>query len=338
MNVRALILLPILLLAACAQNVGRASRRTINKLQRDAVPPDPKEFPNGQIQLLYQWRLREGALVRVALHTPLGIPAIDGSLNGNALPLILDTGNAFPVLLDASSALNVELPAIRGASAKGTGIGGHVDVILGRYESLHFEDRPVLGRGLAGVFLHSYQKTFAGITTEAIPLNLLGLPLLEQFSSVTIDAPRQEVTFGYKRSFKPPLGAASFPFTLEGGRMWVYVKIGAQTVRAFFDTGCGSGLRIPQLILDTIPKNHVSTPRLLTRKAMGVGGVEVEHVGLLREAQVGSVRMSPLEFDTSAGSSDALLGWGPFKRHRITLDFEQKKVWVEPAPRAPRNG
>ncbi|NBV86737.1 MAG: hypothetical protein EBS01_10875, partial [Verrucomicrobia bacterium] len=202
MNARALLLLPTLLLAACAQNVGKASRSTINKLQRDAVPPDPKEFLNGQIQLHYQWKLREGALVRVALRTPLGIPSIDGSLNGNALPLILDTGNAFPVLLDAGSALNVELPAIRGASAKGTGIGGHVDVILGRYTSLHFEDRPVLGRGLAGVFLHSYQKTFAGITTGAIPLNLLGLPLLEQFSSVTIDAPRQEVTFAYKHSFK----------------------------------------------------------------------------------------------------------------------------------------
>ena len=120
--------------------------------------------------------------------------------------------------------------------------------------------------------------------------------------------------------------------------MWVQVKVGAQTVRAFFDTGCGSGLRIPQLILDTIPKNYVSTPRLLKRKAMGVGGIEVEHVGLLREAQMGGVRISPLEFDTSAGSSDALLGWGPFKRHRITLDFERKKVWVEPASRVARDG
>lgn len=329
MSARAVFLPALLLLVGCAQNVNPASRSTIAKLQRSSVLADPKEFPNGQIQLQYQWRLRPGSLVRVPLQTPLGIPEVSGQLNGNQLPLILDTGNAFPVLLDASSALDVELPSIRGASAKGTGIGGNVEVMLARYESLHLEDRPVLGRGMAGVFLHTYRKTFAGFTTEEIPLNLLGLPLLQQFSSVTIDAPKKEVTFAYKRPFQPPANAASFPFTIVDGRMWVTLKVGAQTVRAFFDTGCGSGLRIPQLILDTIPQTWVTTPHLLKRKAMGVGGIEVEHVGLLKEARLGSLRISPLEFDTSAGSNDALLGWGPFRRHRITLDFEQKKVWVE---------
>jgi hypothetical protein len=330
MNVRWL-LLSAVLLTSCAQDVGRASRATIAKLQRSAVAADPKEFPKGEIKLIYDWKLRPGSLVRVPLQTPLGIPSTNGYINGNALPLILDTGNAFPVLLDADSALDVELPSIRGASAKGTGIGGHVDVMLARYTSLHLEDRQILGRGLAGVFLHSYRKTFAGFTTESIPLNLLGLPLLQQFSSVTIDAPKEEILFAYHRPFQPPPRAASFPFTIAEGRMWVSLKIGAQTVRAFFDTGCGSGLRIPQLVLDTIPQTSVSTPRLIKRKAMGVGGIEVEHVGLLKEAYLGNVRLTPLEFDTSSGSREALLGWGPFRRHRITLDFEKSRVWVEPA-------
>jgi len=64
---------------------------------------------------------------------------------------------------------------------------------------------------------------------------------------------------------------------------------------------------------------------------MGVGGVEQEYVGVLREASLGSVRITPLEFDISAGSAEMLLGWLPFKQSRMTIDFERKKVWVEPS-------
>jgi hypothetical protein len=113
--------------------------------------------------------------------------------------------------------------------------------------------------------------------------------------------------------------------------MWVTVNIGKQTLKVFFDTGCGSGLRISRSALDALPKNALNSARLRKRRAMGVGGIEQEHVGDLREAKLGSVRITPLEFDTSASSDEMLLGWLPFKQSRITLDFEKKTVWVEPS-------
>lgn len=326
--------LPLLLtlLTGCAQSVDRASNNTISRLQQAPVAADPADFVNGQIQLRYRWQITPGTVLRVPMTTSLGIPSVPARINDDEVSVILDTGNAFPILLDADSAADISLPTIQGAKAKGTGIGGHVDVLLARYNSIALDNRRVLGKGVAGIFLHSYKTTFAGITVKEIPLNLLGLPLLEQFSSVTIDAPGEEVIFSYKRPFPPPLGAASFPFTLEDGRMWVKLEIEGQFVRAFLDTGCGSGLRLPEKTLKQLPGSALKSPYLRKRKAMGVGGVEQERVGILREAILGNLRLTPLEFDTSTGGSDTLLGWLPFRKNRITLDFERRKVWVERSP------
>lgn len=318
------------LLPGCVQSVDRAPRSTVTLLRNNTVAADPLDFDKGQVRPRYQWQLKPGTIIRAPLDTSLGIPSIQGQIDGQETRLILDTGNAFPMLLDASSAADIGMPTIRGAALKGTGIGGNVDVLLAQYRSLKILNQNVLGRGVAGVFLHSYRTTFAGMTINEMQLNLLGLPLLEQFSSLTVDGPRNEVVLAYKRSFQSPTGAASFPFTIEEGRMWVKIKVGSQTVRAFFDTGCGSGLRLSAAALDAIPKTAFTSPRLRKRRAMGVGGIEHEQVGVLREAELGTLRMVPLEFDTSPGSSDMLLGWLPFKQTRMTIDFEKKKVWVEP--------
>jgi hypothetical protein len=269
-------------------------------------------------------------MLRLPMTTELGIPSISGAVNGQSVPLILDTGNAFPLLLDASSAGELGIPTVKGARARGTGIGGNVDVLMARYASVELGGRAVLGDGVAGVFLHSYRKTFAGVTVSETPLNLLGLPLLEQFSFVTLDAPAEEVRLGFKRAYQPAASAVGIPFTISDGRMWLVLKIAATQVRAFFDSGCGSGLRLPEAVLKKLPKSALKSQLLSKRKAMGVGGVETEQVGQLLGASLGQVRIEPLEFDTSPGTTEALLGWAPFKKNRITIDFTRHKIWVEP--------
>ena len=325
----ALSLLPILL-SACAENVSRAPKATVARLQSRSVPADPDNFPNGQLRLRYKWMLPPGSLLRLPMRTELGIPSVAGAVNGRSVPLILDTGNAFPLLLDASSAEELEIPTVKGARAKGTGIGGNVDVLMARYNSVDLGGRPVLTQGVAGVFLHSYRTTFAGLTVSQTPLNLVGLPLLEQFSFVTLDGPAEEVGLGFKRAYQPPPHAVGVPFTISEGRMWLVLNIAGKEVRAFFDSGCGSGLRLPAAVVQALPAAALKSQHLRKRRAMGVGGVEIEQVGLLYGAQLGQVRIEPLEFDTSPGSTEALLGWAPFKKNRITIDFTRRRVWVEP--------
>lgn len=321
------------LLVGCAQSVDRVSHGTVRLLEQHSVAADPADFDKGQVRPRFRWQIRPGTVVRASMSTELGIPCLEGKINGEETPLILDTGNAFPVLLDAGSAMDVGLHTLRGMSAKGTGIGGNVDVMLGQFESLEMGGHRLLGRGVAGIFLHSYSTTFAGMRVKDMKLNLLGLPLLEQFSSVTVDAPRNQILFAYKRPFVPPANAASFPFTIEDGRMWITLSIGNQSVRAFFDTGCGSGLRLTSEILASLPKSVFASTYLKKRRAMGVGGVEMERVGVFKEATLDTLRMRPLEFDTSPGSRDVLLGWLPFSQNRMTIDFEKKRIWVEAPPK-----
>lgn len=325
----ALLVLP-LVFSACAQNVGRAPSSTVKRLQGNTVPPDPENFPNGRLRLRYHWKLTPGIQLRLPMSTELGIPSINGAVNGQPLPLILDTGNTFPFLLDATSAGDLEIPTVKGAHAKGTGIGGNVDVLMARYDSLDFGGRPALAQGVAGVFLHSYSRTFAGMRVSNTPLNLLGLPLLEQFSFITIDGPGEEVRLGFRRPFQPPLQAFPIPFNISEGRMWLTLNIAGKAVRAFFDTGCGSGLRLPGTVVKGLPAAALQSANLRKRRAMGVGGIEIEQVGALHGAQLGKVRIEPLEFDTIPGSTETLLGWGPFKKNRITIDFTRRQIWIEP--------
>jgi hypothetical protein len=158
----------------------------------------------------------------------------------------------------------------------------------------------------------------------------VGLPLLEQFSFVTVDAPAEEVRLGFKRAYQPPSNAVGVPFTVVDGRMWLVLRIAGAEVRAFFDSGCGSGLRLPESVVKKLPQTVFNSQPLRKRKAMGVGGVEIEQVGQLHGAQLGNVRIEPLEFDTSPGTNESLIGWAPFKKNRITIDFAQRKIWIEP--------
>ena len=315
---------------ACAPHVRPISTTALHRLQQHSTPHRANEFSKGQLRLEYPVQLTPGTILQVPLRETHQIPTISVALDSCVLPWIVVTGAAFAVLLDSDSAARARLPVIEGAKVKGIGVGGNTDVLLGRFESLDCAGKKVLGAGIAGVLLQTYHVKFAGLPMRRMPINLLGLPFLKLFTFVTLDAPAKEAHLGYKTSFLPPKGAVSFPFQIQDGHLWVNVNIAGQSVRAFFDTGCGSSLRLPASALANLPPSAWTSSNRKKREAMGVGGVEMEEIGTLKEAFVGKVRITPVEYDTSAVCRDAMLGWGPFRNNRITLDFQRNCVWVEP--------
>lgn len=319
-----------LIFCGCAKDVSTASPSSIRKLQRNTSQPRASEVSStGKLILKYPWLLKPGSELILPLKSPLGVPTVDAVLNQEPIPLILDTGNTFPMLMDIQSATKAEVSTLKGTSAKGSGIGGNVNVALARFNLLRLRNKEVLGPGIAGVFLHSYRSTFAGITFKEIPLNLLGLPILESFSYVSFDGFDECVRLAYKKDYVPKSSAFCIPFTRKDGRIWVDLWFGPKKISAFFDSGCGTSLRIPKAILDSIPKAQIVNTNLKQRKAMGVGGVELENVGVLREVRLGNLKISPLEYDTTLSTTETLLGWGPFKNHRLTIDFARNKIWFE---------
>lgn len=314
---------------ACTPVVSPASRGTLRKLRQNSVPRSPTEFRDGQFRAFYRLQLQPGALLRLPMRPDHAIPTLPGSINEHPLPWIVDTGANFPLLLDARSAADSGLRIIRDTGITGSGIGGKTSLLLARFDSLALGHAPYLGHGIAGVLPQSYEFAFAGVPIHRMPLNLIGLPLLERFSFLTLDGPGKEVRMGYQTPFVPRRGAQSFPFRISDGRLWIDLHIGNQRLVAFLDTGCGSSLRLPEKVLRRLPPSAFTAQKRKKRRAMGVGGVEMEEFGQLREVRIQSIRWAPLEFDTSPDCTEALLGWEPFRPFCTTIDFRRRRIWVE---------
>jgi hypothetical protein len=322
-------LLCILSTTSCTPYVRQASPSFVQKLRKNSTPREPSEFPHGQLQIQYPIRLRPGTVLHFPMQHSHRIPGIQAKLNHHNFPWILDTGAGFPVLIDAKSAASVHIPVIRDVRVKGTGVGGNTDMLLGRFHSMTFANQEVLGPGIAGILLRTYHFNFAGVPVRRVPLNLLGLPFLELFSFVTLDGPQREVQLGYKRDFHPATTAQSFPFRKDGSRLWITVKIAGRPIEAFLDTGYGSDLRLPACELNKLPTSARQNTATQKRPAMGVGGVEMEETGFIKEAHIGSIRLAHVEIETSENCTEAMVGWGAFRNRRITIDFQQNRVWVE---------
>ncbi|MEI6712119.1 MAG: retropepsin-like aspartic protease [Verrucomicrobiota bacterium] len=322
-------LLCLLAATGCVPQVRQASSSSIQQLHRHTSTRLASEFPNGKLHLEYPFKLHPGTVLRLPMQNSHRIPAIPLSINHKKLPWILDTGANFPVLLDTKSATSAHLQVIKDIRIKGSGVGGNTELLLGRFTSLSAGEEDLLGQGIAGILLQTYHFNFAGIPVHRLPLNLLGLPFLEMFSFLTLDGTNKIVELGYQKPFTPPSRARSFPFRKQNGRLWVTVSIEGHPITAFFDTGYGSDLRLPACELAKLAPQTLASSPTKKRPAMGVGGVVMEETGQLKEARVGDLRITPVEYDTSEGCTEAMLGWGAFRNQRITIDFQRNCVWVE---------
>lgn len=315
--------------AGCAPRVSPASPAALKKLNSRAIPP-PALPTSGRARFATPPPSPpDSEPLRLPLISNLNVPAIPARINGVSLHLILDTGAAdVPVLLEIKSATKAGLNPLKGVLLKGAGVGGSVRVAVGRFESLHLANHRLLGPGLAGILLQSYSETLAGILVRSIPLNIMGMRTLRAFSYVTIDAPKNEVEIGFHAPYTPGHGETSFNFEIHKDCPRVALRIGGQTIRALFDTGCSSALSLNQNDLQKIPRQSYAKGLRRSQKSMGIAGLETSLRGTLEEVAVGPIRLAPVEFDATAADSDSLLGWGAFRNRRIVLDFKHNKVWV----------
>jgi hypothetical protein len=325
-------LLPALGLAACVPHVQPLPHPVLFQLHQSAVPGRPSDFHRGHWQTAPPaLHLPPGSELRLPLETDHALPKVELSLNQTPLPWFLDTGAAFPVVLDAHSARKASLPLLQRSQIEGKGVGGTAQGLLARFEALRLDAQPLTGNGLALVLLNEYHLRFAGIPWSRLPVNLIGLPLLERFSYLTLDGPAQEARLGVQRPFTPAPGSASFPFESKQGRIWVKLRVAERSLHAVLDTGYAGNLRLPAESARSLPRSALefwkSEP---THPNLGVGGVELDSLGQFTEVQLGSLTLRPLAFHASPNSQEILLGWGPFRPLKTTLDFRRKRIWVEP--------
>jgi hypothetical protein len=317
----------------CAPRVSPASPATLKRLHQRAIPPPAKPLLNsGPAQLPFSVHLPDSpTILELPLISRFHLPAIPARINGISLPLILDTGAVnVPVLVEPRSANLAGMQPLKGVFLKGSGVGGSVRVAVGRFESIDLGNQTLFGPGFGGILLQSYTETLAGIPVRTIPLNILGLKVLHVFSFIAIDSPRNKVELGIHSPYQPAPGARSFSFEYRNDGLQVALRMENQIIHALLDTGCSSPLNFNQKDLKKIPPHSFSGSHAHSQKSMGIAGLETSQSGALREIQTGDIRIAPAAYDSTSSNTESLLGWGAFRKNRMVIDFEKKKVWIEP--------
>jgi hypothetical protein len=271
----------------------------------------------------------EESLVKVPLQKGRSHPVVLGELNGKKLRWILDTGSTLPVIMDAQSAVQAGVKTIESSKLHVEGAVGSAEGLVGWFGELTLGGKMRLGPGHAGILLGNYRATWAGIPVRRLPMNLIGLPVLECFSSVTLDRGAGELVLLEKGRFNPRSGAVWVPFTREDGKLWVDLSIDGRHVRAFLDTGASDELGLSPAAFQGISEKNFAVPHGKISDSLGVGGVEPQEGGVLNEVALGGLRLKRLKYSTRPKKKESVLGWGALSRGPMTLDFARNRLWLD---------
>jgi predicted aspartyl protease len=263
-----------------------------------------------------------------------GLPGLDVRLNDrHTVRMLADTGAQLSIV-DAASVLSAGgrayVPEKWNFSV--TGIGGSEQAWLARF------DRASIGSVTLRSFTtvvrrHKTVVRMGGMSVGAIPINLLGCPVLLGFRYVTFDYAGGRFIFSPGTSFAPPPGAHRVPLTVKDQLLYVPLRIGGRTISAMVDTGAKDQIF---LNTDTVRAFNLQDRASSggTYRALGLGGETSGRQFTVPLAFLGNMPLQNVVVDTSASESwDARIGSDLLERWKVTFDFQKGAMWLEsPTP------
>jgi predicted aspartyl protease len=256
---------------------------------------------------------------------------VQARLNGRKdVRLLVDTGAQLSII-DASNVLasggRVYVPDKWEFTV--TGVGGSEQAWLARF------DRVEIGSLTLRQFttVARRQRTavrVGGLSIGAIPINLLGCPVLLGFNHVTFDYHAKQFVFSPGRAFHPSKAARQIPMLVHEQLLYIPLRVGKRVIPALVDTGARD-----QIFLNTetvrklgLRGHSTSGP---TYRALGLGGETSGRQFNLPLAFIGDVPVQNVTVDTSDSSSwTARIGSDLLERWRVTFDFQRQVMWLEP--------
>jgi hypothetical protein len=249
---------------------------------------------------------------------------LDGEINGQATPMLLDSGASVTVV-DRAFAATLGLEG--GTPIGVQGAGGN--------------ERGELYRGIT---VTAGNLSFKGLTVAAMDLSLvekaLGrrVPVVlgrEAFmnSVVTIDFDSQEIGFAPRDGFNPPAGATEVALRRRGALHILPVKIdGLPPHDAIFDLGNSGAISLSQEYHRSHP--YFAALPSATGMSGGVGGLHE-----VRRVTLPSVEIAGVRFDHVPAQLGALAN-GPysgminagiqlFRPFVLTLDLASDRMWLK---------
>ncbi|MEO5973136.1 MAG: aspartyl protease family protein [Sphingomicrobium sp.] len=256
---------------------------------------------------------------------------VDGSVNGHATPMVLDSGAGMTVV-DRAYAERIGLKAsssidVRGVAGSVPGqIAGGDTLTAG---GLTLTDLSVLIIDLAPVA--------RGIGRE-MPV-ILGRDAFKA-GLVTIDFPKRTIAFAPRAGFTPPAGAAHVPLGNEEGLRSVKLAIaGGPPIDATLDLGNGGTL----LLANSYWKGRPELARLRHAETQsgGVGGIKVARRVTLPRVDFAGLELADVpavlnEDPQSLPTRGGNLGIEMLKSFVVTIDDGGGAMYLAPGDGPPR--
>ncbi len=255
--------------------------------------------------------------------------SLQGSVNGVAVPILLDSGSEATVL-DKTWAEQHGIKA--SGSASGVGTGGRTEVALATGVSIRIGDLELKDLTVAIIDLSGVERRLG----RPLPV-ILGKEAFTDLA-VSLDFQAKTIAFTDAAAFTPPPGATAVPIMAVNGIRTVPVSIeGRPPVPMDFDLGNGSPLLINSGFWK--PAGLLTDGRPSSKQLSGaVGGMKTRDVITVRSLIFAGVTFTqiPAElFGDEAKDADGTVSLGNIgmpilSRFLLTTDFAHDRIWLTP--------
>jgi predicted aspartyl protease len=259
-----------------------------------------------------------------------GLPAVEARLNGRqTIRMLVDTGAQLSII-DASNVLasggRVYVPQKWDFTV--TGVGGSEQAWLARFDEVTIGSL-VLRNFTTVARRERTAVRLGGLFVGAIPINLLGCPVLLGFNYVTFDYGAKRFVFSPGQAFQPSPGARRIPLLVQEQLLYVPLRIGNRVIPAMVDTGARDQIFLNSETVRSLGlEAHSKTGG--SYRALGLGGETSGRQFNVPLMFIGDVPVQNVTVDTSESSSwTARIGNDLLERWKVTFDFSGRAMWLE---------
>ncbi len=303
------------------------------RLQAQTAPASAITVKEGAVKMNIKSTPPPEGVLKVPMYYENGIPHIKVSLNGRKpKKFMLDTGAAYSVF-DAEQALEYDLktvpqirPTLSGVMGKEPGMAAVISTM--QIGSWPLQNMPCILR---------MQRTAwgSGILKEHLGVSVIGVHVAAGHCKyLTLDFLREEVEFGFTRSFpgKVRKHMHKSNLVMQNGVPATTLKFAGISWNAIVDSGSSFGVQLDQHTARVLGYKdggwHVGGNYLIT----GVGGALTPAQAKVRMLEFQALGLFGSQYpfaqvDVMPGPSR--LGTYLLEDYRVTLDFEHHILWVE---------
>jgi predicted aspartyl protease len=304
-------------------------------LKKNTRPPRELGVVTVGDRIFFQSHLAAPDETRVRFDADSWIPRVQCRLNGGQpVGMMLDTGSQRTVLDGAVAAEHqVKVLDFDTTEFMLAGVVGKEKAMVGLLSPLTIASASI-SQYPCLIRTHQNAVHIGPFWREKIDLNLLGFDLpLRLCSYLTVDYPRGEIVFGFKKVFQPTSkNRVTEPLIISNALPHVRLRVKNVEWLALIDTGSSFGVEVDQRLAAKlgIDKGAREIRSGLINAAIG-GTVDPKSVGV-RLAEVDALQgLGPLHRDAEVAISPGTPRVGSYflKDYRVTFDLRRNLLWLE---------